>query len=375
MPLDELRDEGEPEPAAGGRAAPSFVDQPRRNASGTCPGASPGPLSATRTSRSGPDSRTVTATRRGGGAPSAASSALSTRLPTRVMRSRDAMPTGGSAVSSVTTSSIPRSEASAALPSSRAASTGSSTASSSRSVRAWLACSSATPSSTASSGRPSSTSVMTVCSRLADSCACARSASARLRTVSSSPVTAISSVVSRSVVTVPSGWPSRAATAWDTSSTRSRARCTSPEAVRPERNSSASPDGSPSSSTGRPSAPPGRPSSRAASSLASCSRPAGSTTSSPSLTACRTASWASYIRVISPGSRPRVCRRSRRLTGTAPRAASPSASSATAAVPGSWRRSSSPTRSRVMPTATSATTRPPSRTGATARTDGPRVPV
>ena len=73
------------------------------------------------------------------------------------------------ALSSASTSSTPRSFACAALPSSSAASTGSSTAPTTWSVRAWASSSSAVANSTASGTRPSSISETTVCSRLAAS--------------------------------------------------------------------------------------------------------------------------------------------------------------------------------------------------------------
>src|SRR5215207_2328743 len=162
------RTSASPSPRPCGRP-PGLVDQPRVKACSSRPGSSPGPLSATRTSRSVSAWRTVTVTRRGAGAAKAASTALSIRLPTMVTRSRGSIPVGPTAVSSVTTSSTPRSWASAALPSSNATSTGSSTTARSWSARRWAAASSAVANSTAASGRPSSIRVTTAWSRLADS--------------------------------------------------------------------------------------------------------------------------------------------------------------------------------------------------------------
>ncbi|MFB9767157.1 hypothetical protein ACFFOS_22460 [Nocardioides kongjuensis] len=120
--------------------------------------------------------------------------------------------------------SMPRSAPSAVLPSSSAASTGSSTAPTTWSVSSWATCSSDVANSTASSGRPISMRDTTVCSRLADSWFCERSDSVRRRTTSSSPVTERSSVWSRSVTTDPTSRPSQRAGAADTTSIRSPAR-------------------------------------------------------------------------------------------------------------------------------------------------------
>ncbi len=176
-----------------------------------------------------------------------------------------------------------------------------------------------------------------------------------------------SSVVSRSVATLPGGPPSRSVDRWLTASSRPCARCTSSVASRPDANSRARSLPMPRARQGRPSASAASPSSRRASSFASASRPSPSRISTPSRTACRTASWCSYIRVISAGPSPCVWRSSRRLTSAVPPVA-------TASTP-----AAEPSRDRldsVTPAATSPTTRPsPSSTGTTARTDGPSVPV
>ena len=103
----------------------------------------------------------------------------------------------------------PRSEASADLPSSSAATTGSATAPTTWSVSIWATWSSPVTNSTACSGRPISMRDTTVWRRLAASWVCARSDSVRPRTTSSSPVSDLSSVWSRSVTTAPTSRPSQ----------------------------------------------------------------------------------------------------------------------------------------------------------------------
>ncbi len=76
-----------------------------------------------------------------------------------------------------------------------------------------------------------------------------------------------------------------------------------------------------------------------------------------------------------PGARPRVCLRSRRPRRNYPAAATTRPAAATARIVGTRRATWSAMRSRVTPAETSATTRSPSRTGVTARMEGPRVPV
>ena len=132
-----------------------------------------------------------------------ASMALSTRLPTTVTSSRGRTVSSSATTSPPTTRSMPRSAASAVLPSSRAARTGSWTAPTTWSVSTCASLSSSVAKSTACSARPISIRDTTVCSRLAASWFCARSDSVSPRTRSSSPVTAWSSVRSRSVTTAP----------------------------------------------------------------------------------------------------------------------------------------------------------------------------
>ena len=143
--------------------------------------------------------------------PATASIALSTRLPRTVTRSRGEPTANDAGSSPVTVSEMPRSAASADLPSSSAATTGSPTAPTTRSVSIWATFSSSVTKSIASSVRPISMRETTVCSRLAASWVCARSDSVRPRTMSSSPVTACSSVWSRRVTTAPTSLPSQKA--------------------------------------------------------------------------------------------------------------------------------------------------------------------
>ncbi len=112
---------------------------------------------------------------------------------------------------SAMTKSMPRSLASAALPSSSAVRAGSSTEPTMRSVSSWLTSSSSVAKSRARSVRPSSMRLTMVCRRLADSCAWERSASVRPRAESSSPVRASRSVRSRTVATWPSVRPPHSA--------------------------------------------------------------------------------------------------------------------------------------------------------------------
>ena len=184
----------------------------------------------------------------------------------------------------------PRSAASAVLPSSSAATTGSPTAPTTRSVRRWATSSSSVAKSTASSGRPISISDTTVCSRLAASWVCERSDSVRPRTTSSSPVTDRSSVWSRrrdhgaDVAALPGGGR-RADHQHALAGDVDVVGLGGPARARPP----TSPGGRPRSSSGRPTTSSGRSSSRRASSLTSCTRPRSSSSSSPSRTACRTA--------------------------------------------------------------------------------------
>ena len=77
----------------------------------------------------------------------------------------------------------------------------------------------------------------------------------------------------------------------------------------------------------------------------------------PSRTACRTASWCSYIRVISAGPRPCVWRRSRLLTRAVPPVVSSRRRRRTEGS-GNWSSTTPLTRRMVMPAETSPTTVP-----------------
>ncbi len=193
-------------------------------------------------------------------------------------------------LSSLTTSSTPRSLASAALPSSSAASTGSLTAATTWSVSSWASSSSAVAKSTASSARPSSISETTVCSRLAASCACERSASVKPRSESSSPIRDCNSVTSRRVTTVPRRSPPETGEVF-TASTRSAVRWISSTRGCDDSSAPVSGAGSPSSATDRPTTSPRTPSSSRPPSLMSATRYCPSSISSPSRTACSAASW------------------------------------------------------------------------------------
>ena len=196
------------------------------------------------------------------------------------------------------------------------------------------------------------------------------------RAASALPDSARSSVESRSVATLPAGPPWRSVGRWLIASSRSPTRRTSSVATRPEASRAAVSLSRPSSSTWRPSASSGRSSSRRASSLASSRRPSPLAMSTPSRTECSTASWCSYIRVISNGPRPWVWRNSRLLTSAVPPRARASAAAAAVRRSGSCRSATPPTFSVVMPADTRPTTLPSSALiGTTACTSGPMVPV
>ncbi len=193
---------------------------------------------------------------------------------------------------------------------------------------------------------------------------------------SARPVSASSSVESRSVATEPGGPPSRSVGRTFTASSRSPAITTSSVTARPAASSSSGAGSRPSSASGRPSASGGRSSSRRASSLQSSSRPSPPRISTPSRTACSTAAWCSYMRVISVGPRPWVCRFSRRLISAEPPVASPSAAAAAPSTTGSWRSLALLTLAIVMPADTIPTICPSgARTGTIACTSGPMVPT
>src|SRR6202521_1692868 len=130
----------------------------------------------------------------------AASSALSIRLPSSVIRSSLSRALRVMTVSSLTRSSIPLSEATAAFASKSAPRTGSPTLSSSASVSSWCTPEVWAMSFIASSPRPIWTSPAMVCRRLEYSCAWARSASVRL-SAPSPRARPVSSVESRNVAT------------------------------------------------------------------------------------------------------------------------------------------------------------------------------
>ncbi len=197
----------------------------------------------------------------------------------------------------------------------------------------------------------------------------------RSRDSSARPDSARSSVVSRTVVTLPRCRPAGSVGRWLTASSRSPTGSTSSVATRPEDSSSVVAGSRPWSRTCRPSASSGRLNRRCASSLASSRVPSPSRIITPSRTACSTASWCSYIRVISCGPRPWVWCSRRLLIRAAPTVARASAASAAPSTSGSCASVAPPTFSSVMPADTRPTTVPSgSSTGTTACTSRPMVP-
>ena len=266
----------------------------------------------------------------------------------------------------VTVKSMPRSWAWALLPSSNATRAGSRTSLDSRSTSRWDSSSSSVANATASVGRPISTMVITVCNLFAASCACARSESVRTFNELSSPRVLCNSVRSRIVTTSEPEAPATGDRL--TTSTRSSVTCTSSRTPGPaaRRNSGRS---------DRAAAPGGSASRRRASSLASATRPRSST-SRPSDTECRTASWCSYITRNWSGRSPWVWRSRRRRISQVPASERARAARLIAAITGIWWRHCAVSVVSVMPAATRPTTRPaPSRTGAMVRTERPSVPV
>ena len=275
----------------------SLVDQPRRKASWTPPGGRPGPSSETWRTAYAPSTRaskhTCRSCRTVPGVPASsttASRALSIRLPTMVTTSRVGATSRGQCAPGSISKATPRSCASAALPSSSAVSTGSSTEPTTRSVSSCETCSSSVAKPSARSVWPSSMRLTMVWRRLADSCACERSASVRPRAESSSPVRASRSVRSRSVATWPSSRPSQRAGPRLSTITRAEVTCSSSSWVTSSVSAVVSAGPSPRSATRRPTASGGSASNRVASSLASRSRPSRSVMTRPSETACSTAS-------------------------------------------------------------------------------------
>lgn len=297
-------------------------------------GGDPGPLSRTRSTAVRPSARSSTSTR-GAGEPTAASRALSTRLPTMVTRPPGSTRRSGRRLAAASRSGTPRSAATAALPTRRAASSGSRTFS--VTCSAVVRCTPATSvtNSIASSCRPSSSRPRRVWRRLACSWSWARRASMRPRVESSSRPRCSSSVRSRRVATAPpSSVGIRLATRTRGPWTVSRSR----PVTRPDRTSAVRPAPS-TSSRGRPvtlrdqspaltgsagcegstgcegparSAASGasgvRPSSRAASSLTRRTRPSRSRAITPSRMECSIASRSASRPAISEKARSRVCR-------------------------------------------------------------------
>ena len=175
VPADDLPDQRQAEAAAGALGGPAAPERVGHRVRGQ-PGAAVG--DPDQHARRRPRRRS-TRTRRGAGVPATASRALSTRLPTTVSRS----PARQRAVVEAATSGVDRPAPRRArrpaptCPAAARPAPARSTAPTTRSVSCWASASSAVAEPTASSVRPSSIRVSTVCSRLAASWACARSAS------------------------------------------------------------------------------------------------------------------------------------------------------------------------------------------------------
>lgn len=262
-----------------------------RSASGT-----PGPSSVTVSTMAPSSSRRETVTWPPG---AVASTALSIRLPSTVTRS--VVPSGAETESGSTSRVTPRSPLVVILARSRATTSGSVTWGA---TAPWLnapPCPARSMKATASSVRPSSMRPDTMCIRLENSCACARSALVRSRAPSRSRNVACSSVRSRRTNTAPTSRPSMTAGLHCASSTRSPASSSCSLLDRARRSSSAS--GSRTSTAGLPTTSPSSPRSREASSLASTTRSCSSTAITPSLIPCNIASRASSKEAISSGSR------------------------------------------------------------------------
>ena len=177
------------------------------------------------------------------------------RLPVTVTRSAASRSSTGSgtALSALTTSATRCSVATLAFAMISAARAGSAI----RDCTSWLSASCSCPARmmkfTASSYCPSWSSPEMVCSRLVNSCACARSVSVALRLRSSSRSSEVSSVWSRSVVTEPTAVPRT--TTGIRLSTSTRASCTTTASGPPTPSVSRSASRSP---TLAPQRPPGR---------------------------------------------------------------------------------------------------------------------
>src|ERR1700674_2951740 len=303
----------------------------------------------------------------------AASSALSIRLPSSVMRSSLSRALRVIRVSSLALNSIPLSEATAAFASRSAPRTGSPTRSSSASVSSWCTPEVWAMSFIASSPRPIWTSPAMVCRRLEYSCACARSASVRLSTPSPR-ARPVSSVESRKVATWPISRPWTRAALRLATSTRSPARSTSSSSFKPpERNFSKRPGGR-TCDTRRPTQSAGSASKRRASSLARVMVPSRSVAMAPSCIPCKLASRSSRSPAISNGSSPKVWRLRREASSIEPATPRPRASSTVTAKPGSSPSSWLKTAVSRKPTETMPITPPPWKIGALPRAETPSVP-
>lgn len=301
-------------------AGSSLVDQPSVKIDSRWSAGTPAPLSRTRRITVGPSAHSPTSTRASAD-PAAASSALSTRLPTTVTRPRGSTSRSGSRVPGAMRSETPRSADTVALPTRSAASSGSWTRSVTCSaVARWTPTTSVT-NSIASSCISSSSRPRRVCSRLACSWSWARSASIRPRVESSSRPRCSSSVRSRRVATAP---PSSVGIRLASRTRLPRTVSRSSPTTRPASTSAVRPSPS-ASSSGRPAASGPRPSRRWASSFSSRMRPVLSRATTPSRMLWSIASRSVSSAEMSEKARSWVCRWSRREIRYAARAPTASA--------------------------------------------------
>ena len=281
-----------------------LVEYPcRKTSSASC---TPAPLSLTVTVITSSSSSTRTSTC-GSSVEPTASRALSTRLPTTVVRSR-ARPsyTLSRRESGASRSSTPRSAARLAFAISSAATVASSMREVTSSYSELRLRRTPSTNRSTSSYSSSCSSPLIVCSWLANSWVWARRVSLVARLVPSSRSSVDSSVRSRSVVTEPITWPCErsgrrlsASTLSPTRTSRSGSGCRLVSA-------STSWESRLRASSGRPTQSAGRPRSWRAESLTTVTRCCSSIATTPSLTPCTSASRCSTRPAISVGSMPSV---------------------------------------------------------------------
>ena len=230
----------------------------------------------------------------------------------------------GSRLSSLSASSTRRSTARLVFATSSAATAGSSTRWSTKSLISARRRVSVPISRPTSSYSSSSSSPEMVCSWLANSWVCARSVSVTLSRALSWLCIASSSVRSRRVVTVPAGRPSWTTRLLLSTSTRPATTATASRTSSPPSSSSSTRSGRSRSASSRPWLSAGSSSRPRALSLSRVTVPASLTAMTPSRSEVSSASRWSARSAISAGSSPRVRRLISRASSQAP--ASPSAS-------------------------------------------------